>query len=198
MVGASGAATLVGGGGGDLLVSDNRQANRPSGTPPSAHVLVAGAGAETLHGGGSDVGDVYFGGVGTTLVVAGAGRDTVVTESGAATVFAHGSDIFTGSGQSLIVSGDNSSYIQFGAGPAAVFAGGADVFGFVNGQAGGNVSIMGFSGGDFLFLGGYAGSAAADALATATIAGGATQLHLPDDTRITLFGVTDLTLNQIG
>jgi hypothetical protein len=195
LVSGGGASTLFGGGSGDLLVADGNAAQSGS----NQAILLAGPGNETLTGAGFTVGNLFYGGGGADLIVAG-GNDTVVAGAGNQTIFggnAGQTAILAGSGQDLIVAGADADYIAASSGSALVFAGSGDLFGFVNGQAGGVMDIVGFSvGSDLLQLQGYGSNTVANALANATIAGGSTILSLPDATKVVLYGVTNLTASS--
>jgi Ca2+-binding RTX toxin-like protein len=121
----------------------------------------------------------------------------VVAGAGAQTIFGGNSNptlIVAGSGQDVILAGASTDYVEAGSGSALVFAGANDIFAAINGQAGGELAIVGFNpSNDFIRLQGYASTAVATALAGATIAGGSTQLTLPDATKLVLYGVTNLT-----
>lgn len=188
LVAGDGAATVAGGGSGDLLV-----AGRSGNT-----LLAAGLGNETLTGAGSSGNNLYFGGTGNDVIVAGGGSDTVLAGSGNATVFggAGQAAVFAGSGTDMIVAGLGGGYIGESAGNSTIWIGadaGGELLGFVNGQGGGNDQIIGFRPGtDHLQLNGYGLGAVTAALDHAAVAGGATNLTLFDNTRITLVGVANL------
>jgi hypothetical protein len=187
LVSGDGASTLVGGGTGDQLYANGT----------ASVILVAGAGNETLTGAGSTGGNVFYGGSGNDLMIAGGGNDTVVAGAGAQTIFGGNSSptvILAGSGQDVILAGASADYVEAGSGSALVFAGANDIFAAINGQAGGELAIVGFNtSNDFIQLQGYASTVVATALAGATVAGGSTQLTLPDATKLVLYGVTNLT-----
>lgn len=127
--------------------------------------LVAGAGNETLNGGGSRWQNVLFGGSGNDMVMLGAGQDTYVGGTGTATV-------------------------QFGSGSAALFSGnGAELFSLdaahTGGATPGTDMISGFQVGvDHLRLSG--GLSVSSYAST----GGMTSLNLTDGTQIHLAGVS--------
>jgi len=82
-----------------------------------------------------------------------------------------------------------------GSGAATVIAGtGADIFGFVNGSAGGSITVLNFNAAiDQVDLQGYAAGARGRAAQVAVTAQGNTTMVLPDQSRITFVGVTNLT-----
>ena len=172
------AATIGGGGNGDLLVATGTVNN----------TVAAANGNETLTGAGATGDNVFFAGSGADLVVAGGGGDIVVGGSGAATLVggAGGTAIFAGSGTDVIVGGSGADYIQAGSGSATLFTGpGADLIAVVDGQAGGRLVVSGFRPGiDHVAARGYA------AAPTATIVAGSTVLTFADHTQATLLGVT--------
>lgn len=183
--------TMAGGGSGDLLVGD------------SGHDLIlAGVGNETLTSSGESTtgtgtGALIFGGTGASLIAAGALFDTVVAGSGATTMFG-GSGALNfldaGSGADVIVTGLHGDSVQAGSGSATVFATqGTNVIRFLDGHAGGTDIISGFKvGTDKLALSGYAGNGAQAGITNSQVTGGSTILTLADNTRITLFGVSNL------
>ena len=174
--------------------------------------LVASSGGDTLTGAGATGNNLYYAS-GPDQVIAGAGHDTVVLgpanfytpsapDGGITTVFAGNAGstgIFASSERAVVVGGANTEYVQAGTGPETVFAGsGVDGFGFVDGQSGGTAAIIGFAAQDRIELQGYGAGAVQAALGAATVSGGNTTLALADNTRITLFGVTNLTAASFG
>ena len=133
--------------------------------------LVAGAGNETLNGGGSRWENVMFGGSGSDTVMLGAGQDTYVGGSGAAT-------------------------IQMGSGSAALFAGtGAEVFNFTASLTNPSSSLgTGVPGSDMIsgFRVGVDHLQLSGGLAVTGYASGSgmTSLQLSDGTQIHLAGVS--------
>jgi serralysin len=175
VAGSTQAATLAGGGSGDLLVAGNGN-----------NVLSAGAGAETL-----------FGGNGHALIAAGSGSDLVVLGGGTDTVFGGSgqSAIFAGRGSALVVGGAGSLFLQAGTGQSTVFAGsGPEIYGFTaGGNAGGGMTINGFTlGQDRVALQGYGANATTAALGSAAVRNGSTTITLADNTQITFSQVTNV------
>lgn len=174
------AATIGGGGDGDLLVATGTVDN----------VIAAATGNETLTGSGATGDNVFFGGSGADLIVAGGGRDLVVGGSGAQTLMGGtgATAIFAGGGADVIVGGAGADYLQVGSGKAAIFTGaGADLIAFVDGQAGGAVTVSGFRPGiDHIAARGYA------AAPTSAVVAGSTVLTFSDHTQATLLGLTGL------
>ena len=129
--------------------------------------LVAGAGNETLNGGGSRWQNVLFGGSGTDTVLLGAGDDTFVGGAGAAA-------------------------IQMGAGSASLFTGsGHELFSFdaahTGGATPGSNMITGFRVGvDFLHL------SANLSVSQYTSGGGMTSIQLTDGTQVHLAGISNV------
>ncbi len=187
-VGGSGSATIVGsasshenivGGSGPLVVANGGgQATVQGGTggttlfgaaggqsyytgSAGAATFVGGAGSETLSAAGSSTNNIFWGGSGAESLAGGSGNDT-----------------FT--------AGSASSTLTGGAG--------ADNFVFQHNALAGNdvtdiVTDFSAAQGDGVILAGYAVGEAANALATATSAGGSTTLTLSDNTKITFLGV---------
>ena len=174
------AATIAGGGDGDLLVATGTLDN----------VVAAAGGNETLTGAGASGDNEFFGGTGADVIVAGSGRDLVVAGAGAATISAGAGAgaVFAGSGSDVILGGAGAEYVQAGRGAAALFVGtGAALIGVAAGQGGGSLVVSGFRAGtDHVAARGYA---AAPAVASA---GGNTVLGFADNTRVTLLGVASL------
>ena len=128
--------------------------------------LVAGAGNETLNGGGSRYENVLFGGSGADLVMLGQGADTYVGGSGAAT-------IQMGSGSAALFAGAGAMLMEFDASRTASASGPA------------NDVVVGFrSGTDHLRLSGGLAVASDQSIA------GGTLLRLTDGTQVQLAGVS--------
>ena len=130
--------------------------------------LIAGAGNETLNGGGSRYENVLFGGSGQDMVMLGHGDDTYVGGAGAAT-------IQMGSGSAALFAGDGAMLLTFAAGLTS------------GGAAPANDYVGGFRVGvDHLRLSGGLAVAGNQQM------GGATLLKLTDGTQIQLGGVSDV------
>jgi Ca2+-binding RTX toxin-like protein len=112
-------------------------------------------------------------------VTGGSGAMTFVANQGTATIMA-------ASGPSTITGGSGALTFTEGSGAATVTAGtGKEIFNFVNGTAGGSLTVNDFtSGTDILHLQGYQGSG----ITSEQISGGSTQIVLSDNTRISLLG----------
>ncbi|MBV9736081.1 MAG: hypothetical protein JO209_09245 [Acidisphaera sp.] len=181
-----GAATIAGGGNGDLLVATGSLNN----------LVAAASGNETLTAASATGNNQLFGGSGNDVIAAGAGHDTVVAGTGASTIFGGTgcTAIFAGTGNAEIVDGTGSDYVQMRSGNATIFAGsGPDLFGAVSGQAGGTDLIAGFKNGtDHILLRGYSSAP------TAASQNGSTTIALADNTHITLLGVANLAPNTFA
>ena len=121
--------------------------------------------------------------------MAGSGNETL----GAAS--ASGANIFfDGAGADLVNTGAGNAVVEAGTGAATVNMGaGIDLLVFVNGSAGGSALVNGFvPGTDHIDAQLYAGNPTIAAGASATIANNAITFTLPDNTTITLAGVTSL------
>jgi Ca-dependent carbohydrate-binding module xylan-binding len=127
-----------------------------------------GSGAVTVNASGPSV-----------SVTGGSGAMTFVANQGTATIMA-------ASGPSTITGGSGALTFTEGSGAATVTAGtGKEIFNFVNGTAGGSLTVNDFtSGTDILHLQGYQGSG----ITSEQISGGSTQIVLSDNTRISLLG----------
>ncbi len=121
------------------------------------------------------------------VLQAGSGNETLLggLSTGANTFIA-------GSGNDSIVGGLGNDTIQAGTGTDVEYGSlGRNVFSFVNGQAGGTVTIgdFGLSSGNKIDLQGYGDAAVAQAVSSQVSAHGSTMLTLSDNTSITLIGV---------
>ncbi len=132
----------------------------------------------------------FSGGVTT---ITGAGDGAVVSATGfRPEVLAAGAGnetLIAGAGNDTLVAGNGTTEMTGGAGNA--------IFLFVNGAAGGTVTIENFAPGqDFVALRGYGSAAGANALATDVVAGGSSTVTLPDNSRITFANVGNLTASD--
>jgi hypothetical protein len=151
--------------------------------------LVGGAGA-SLFGNGAGDAVLVAGGAGVT---ADASQDT-----GSVTVFGAANDainVLGGDGSVTAIVNNSDATVYAGHGTMTVFSGaGSLALDYVVGFGGGVTDVVGFeTTRDMINLFGYAGGTAQQALASETVAGGNTYLALSDNTRIDLFGVTNLT-----
>lgn len=183
----SGTATVGGGGGSDTLYG-GQGGGEFFGGSGGANVLVAGVGASTLVGGGP--GDVLTAvNRGGDVLIAGTGNETLNgAQSGGADSF------FAKAATAQIFGGYGADRFFGGTGAATITAGsGADVLGFVNGAAGGKLTVVNFSlTRDQLYLEGYGAGAGAAAVRGATLGGGSSSITLPDQTRITFVGLSSI------
>jgi hypothetical protein len=136
-----------------------------------------GSGAVTVNASGPSV-----------SVTGGSGAMTFIANQGTATIVA-------GSGASSITGGSGALTFTEGSGPATVTAGtGTEIFNFVNGTAGGSLTVNDFtSGTDILHLQGYQGTG----ITSEQVSGGSTQIVLSDNTRISLVGFAATSTDQI-
>ena len=131
--------------------------------------VVVGSGNVTIHADGPSAKAV--GGTGAMTFIASSGNDTITAGAGACTVMA-------GSGTLSFIAGSGLATITAGTGKEA--------FDFIDGQAGGLLTIDGFQAGtDIIHLQGYAGSGVQSQQAAP---GGSTLITLTDGSRITLAG----------
>ncbi len=170
--GGQGGGLFAGGKGGNNVIAAGQQASVIFGegngdimaaNGPGQDLIACGAGNEAIIGANSSGNDVIWGGPGNDIFGGGSGTDFYIA----------------GSGNNTIIGGTGTDYYSI-------------LKGF---SSGGTVDIFGFNTakGDRLFLaGGYAANEASNALASATVAGGATVLTLSDNTTIRLEGVTNL------
>jgi Ca2+-binding RTX toxin-like protein len=93
-----------------------------------------------------------------------------------------------------LIGGSGSDTFFGGAGSSTMLGGsGDDVFTFVKSLNGGTDLVMNFTSLDKIDLQGYGSNAVKDALASQTYANGSVTITLPDNTRVTFAGITDLT-----
>lgn len=172
--GGAGSVTVVGGAGGGLF----------AGGTAGNNLIIGGQQASTLIGGGS--GDsLYAEGSANTPLLAGSGNETLNASDSL------GSDtLFAGSGANVLALGGGPATVVASTGNASVLGGGGpDLVLFQNGHAGGVVDLFGFKlGTDAIGLLGYGPTAAADALATATLGSDGLTITLADATRIVFVG----------
>jgi Ca2+-binding RTX toxin-like protein len=196
-------------------------------TSSGGDTVIGGAGAATISAGTGDAiragsGTLTFiGGTGTTTVFDSTGS-VLITAPTDLTVSASGATISAAAGgaQKIVLAGSDSRTVSLGAGTETLDASGssgAEVlvagsgidqitggsgltqFDFVNGHAGGTVTISGFSAAkDTLVLSGYGNNAVAAALQSAHTSGGSTVLQLGDGTNVTLSGVTGATASWLS
>ena len=168
--GASGAATLIGGGNGDTLIGG------------AGDSVVASSGNETLVS-SSAGNNTLQAGTGNAVVVLNGGNNTVMGGSAGTDV------IWAGAGNSVINTEAANVMLVGGAGNTSVTAGsGMDIFAFVNGQAGGSMTINNFNTAtDSINLVGYGANTASVASS-----GGSTTITLADKTQIQLVGIASL------
>jgi len=137
-----------------------------------------GSGAVTVNASGPSV-----------FVTGGSGAMTFIANDGTATIVA-------GSGASSITGGSGALTFTEGSGATTVTAGtGTEIFHFVNGIAGGSLTLNGFTAGlDVLHLEGYQGTG----ITSEQVNGGTTQIVLSDNTRISLPGFASSTDQIFG
>jgi fibronectin-binding autotransporter adhesin len=190
VIGAAGVVSATGGAAGDLIF----------GGTSGQDILYTGAGAATLVGGAGA--QLYATGSANSVLVDGAnGSGGAVLSASASTGndtlfggIAGTSDTITSSaGTSAVVLNGGATEL-FTAGTADVFAGaGVLTLAYVSGGPSGTTNVDGFNAAtDQISLSGFAQGAAAQILASETITGGSTVLHIGND-QVVLFGVTNLT-----
>jgi len=201
-VGGLGATTVFAGTGSDTVSLGNDGDLVFGGT--AGHNNLTGGGA--LSGGGSThISTLFGGGNGDLLTARGYGQTTLVANGNATLTGAASTanNIFYGLVGNASLQGGNGAD-TFVVGGSTVPGGvsdtvnggpGQDLISILAGRAGSNITITSFTGAERVTLQGYAGGSATEAaraLATAQI-GGSTVLTLPDNTRVTIVGVTNLT-----
>lgn len=226
VTGGGEAMTVFGGGsGGDVIYGGTGLAEFIGGSGSSdfvggqgAEIVFGGSGGGSISGGaaggfiyGADAATTISGGAGNSTITAangntvllnGTASNLVAAGTGNVTLMGGGStgnnSVFAGSGADQLAGGAGDDFFQAGTGSATITGGGgANLFAFDDGSAGGTDVITDFQQGtDHLTLQNYGSNAVAAALGSATISGGSTFLSLQDGTRITLGGVTDLTVSS--
>jgi Ca2+-binding RTX toxin-like protein len=186
-LGGAGSVTLFGGAGSDTFVGGSGRAIVYGGQGGN-NSLLGGTGTATLFGGGA--GDHLFaqGSEGQELV-AGIGNETL------SAAMATGADsLVAGSGNDSLIGGHGNDTFFGGTGSSTMLGGsGHDIFTFVKSLNGGTDLVMNFTSLDKIDLQGYGPQAVKDALASQTHANGSVTITLPDNTRVTFAGITDLT-----
>ena len=147
--------------------------------------IVGGASPSTLFGAaGSSIN--FFGTGGGAEYSAGPGN-----ESFSAAGSTSPNTLFGGSGTDSLAGGLGNDALLAGTGVNTLTGGGGnDQFIFTHGFAGGTDVITDFNSNDLSFLSGYGSAAGANALASATVSGGATTIALSDNTKITFDNIT--------
>ena len=180
-VGATAPMTIFGGQGGGLF----------AGSKGGNNVIAAGSQATVIFGeGNNDI--MAANGPGQDLIACGSGNEAIIGVNGS------GNNVFWGgTGNDIYGGGSGTDFYIAGSGSNTIIGGtGTDYYSILKGfSSGGTVDIFGFdqAKGDQLFLaGGYGANEAANALAGATVTGGATVLTLSDNTTIRVEGVTNL------
>jgi len=142
--------------------------------------VIMGTGAATVNANGPQV--AVSGAAGALTFIGKAGIDTITAGSGSTTITANADTLNFTAGKGA-------------ASTASITAGtGNEVYNFINGQAGGSVTISAFAfGKDTIHLQGYSGSG----IKSEIVVGGSTQITLADNTHINLLGVTDPTSHTI-
>ena len=141
--------------------------------------------------------DIVNAGSGTLAIIANGASVSVIGGSGQMSfVGSAGNDtIRGGTGATTLAGGADHLLFTAGGGSASIKAGsGHEAYTLVNGQAGGSLSITGFTSGlDTIHLQGYAGTG----LASQQVVGSSLQLTLTDHTSLTLIGGAGLSTTQI-
>jgi len=190
IVGTTGNELVFGGAGAQERVFANNSALVFAAGSGDAATVVGGSDVSTLFGSaGSAI--TYFGVEAGAVYAAGSGNETLsAAGSGSGSIIFGGQD--PAGGDSLVgASGNDALLAGSGADTLSAGGGGGDHFVFIKGAAGGVDVIQDFQASDALLLFGYGANAGANALASATVSGGATTIALSDNTRITFQGVSD-------
>jgi len=186
-VGGAGAVTLFGGAGSDTFEGGSGRAVVYGGQD-GHNSLLGGSGTATLFGGGA--GDHLFAqGAKTQALIAGTGNETL------SAMTATGNDsLVAGSGKDLLIGGSGNDTFFGGTGASTMDGGsGKDIFAFVKSLDGGTDVVMNFTSADKIDLQGFGKHAVEDALTSQTFANGSVTITLPDNTRVTFAGISQLT-----
>ena len=186
-IGGAGGVTLFGGAGSDTFEGGSGR-SVVFGGQGGHNSLVGGTGRATLFGGGT--GDHLFAqGAKAQALIAGIGNETL------SAAMASGNDsLVAGSGRDLLTGGSGNDTFYGGTGASTMLGGsGNDIFAFVKSLNGGTDLVMNFTSADKIDLQGFGKHAVQDALASQTFADGSVTITLPDNTRVTFAGVSELT-----
>jgi hypothetical protein len=196
-VGGSAPSTVIGGSG--VLDATAGSGDLIFGGTSGQDQIYSGNGNATLVGGMGA--SLYADGAGNVVLVAGGTGVTADAsqDTGNVTVFGAANDaieVLGGAGNVTAIVNNSDATVYAGPGTMTVFSGAASLaLDYVVGFGGGMTDVVGFNtASDMINLFGYANGTAQQALASETVAGGNTYLALSDNTRIDLFGVTNLTM----
>lgn len=183
LIGGTGSASIFGGGNLNWLAS---------GTTGSDTIVSSASGHNYMFGNASASNNVFGGDPSATNTT-----DIIVPVAGTNTVFGGSSgsdtsDVFTAQSSNTIYGDAGVLFVQQGSGTNTVYDSSKfTLFGFVDGQAGGNLNIYDFNPLNSAFtLNGYAAGTATNAVSTATVSNGSTSFSLSDHTHVTLEGYT--------
>lgn len=188
IVGTTGQETVFGGASSHELVFNNGSSLVFAASSNDSATIVGGSTPSTLFGSAGSA-TTYYSTASGALYSAGAGNETLNAAGSTTnmTVFG-GQDSTAGN---LLVGGAGNDALIAGTGSDTMTGGAGDnQFAFIKGAAGGNDFITDYSGASSVGLFGYGSAAGANALAAATVAGGATTIALSDNTKITFDNVT--------
>ena len=192
LLGASGTAESIVGGSGTLLYSDL-----------GANTSVTGGSGQFNGFGGAGGTIIYSSSIGSAVLVALGGNETLSAAASSVGVELVGADtmfgvpqptndvLIGGSGPDTFIGGNGNTTMTGGNGKGDlfVFFKTATVNGTAYSIGGGNTVITDFNTADTIFAAGYGATAAAAALGSATVSGGNTTVTLSDNTKITFNGV---------
>jgi Ca2+-binding RTX toxin-like protein len=186
-VGGAGAVTLFGGAGSDTFEGGSGRAV-VFGGQGGHNSLLGGTGTATLFGGGA--GDHLFAqGADRQALLAGIGNETL----SAAMATGHDS-LVAGSGNDLLIGGSGNDTFYGGTGASTMDGGsGHDIFAFAKSLNGGTDLVVNFTSVDKIALQGFGPHAVENALNSQTFANGSVTISLPDNTRVTFAGISELT-----
>lgn len=203
IIGTTGSETVFGGPSSNEVIFTNSSSLVFVAGTSNSSTIVGGSSPTTLFGGsaGSDItylsssstgGALYFAGPGNETLNAAGSISTAAGSIANATLFG-GQDP---TGGDLLVGGAGNNSLIAGSGSDTMTGGkGDNTFAFFKGSAGGDdfITDYGVEGSkDTVDLQGYGANAISSALLSATVAGGATTIALPDNTKITFDHVTSV------
>jgi Ca2+-binding RTX toxin-like protein len=186
-LGGAGGVTLFGGAGSDTFEGGSGHA-LVYGGQGGHNSLLGGTGEATLFGGGA--GDhLYAQGAKSQALFAGIGNETL------SAAMATGNDtLVAGSGNDQLLGGSGNDTFYGGAGASTMMGGSGDnIFAFVKSLNGGTDLVVNFTSADKISLLDFGKHAVQEALDSQTFAPAGVTITLPDNTRVTFAGISELT-----
>jgi Ca2+-binding RTX toxin-like protein len=202
VIGGAVPTNIMGGSGADSLIGGSGPTTITGGTGPST--IIGGSGPSTLTGGSAS--SLIYGGTGAETVSGGTGSNVIYGGGVHDAILGGSADdrastvdmIFGGSGPNTIVGGTGPTTIVGGSGPNTIVAhdmfapAGSDLI--LDQGTSINDTVFGFSQalGDAVSFAGETPETVAAVVGSAQVANGNTTITLPDNSTITLVGITHL------